>query len=80
MRNQTIIENLKKQFTILEVDYYNDGDSIEIFVFNASDVTEEQANKLWDDYDEKYQNDEFDGAFEDYMVELGIEYSSLASF
>jgi hypothetical protein len=77
MRQGSILKELKKRFTLLKVDFYSDGESIETFVFRAEEVTEEQAEKLWTEYDALYSADEYDGAFEDFLKDAGVNYTTL---
>jgi hypothetical protein len=72
-----IIKEMKDLFTIVEIDFYNNGEDVETFVFRASEMSEEKVWELWEDYDNKYNNDEFDGAWEDYLSDKGIKYATL---
>jgi hypothetical protein len=72
--NKEILDRLEEQFTIDQVDFYGDGEDVSTFVFFASEVSSERAGQLWDDYSEKYEEEEFDGAYEDYLQELNIRY------
>lgn len=75
--NGQIVEELKKNFVVVEIDFYDDGESIEHFVFRKSEISEEQVTELWETYNELYQNDQYDGAFEDYLNEKEINYDLL---
>ena len=70
--NVKLYEDLKEQFTIIDIDFYDEGDKT-YFLFYANEITEKKANELYDDYDEKYGDEEFHGAFEDYLKELEIK-------
>lgn len=75
--NGVIVEELKKNFVVVKIDFYEDGKSIEHFIFKRSEISEEQVTKLYETYSELYSNDLFDGAFEDYLQEKGIHYDVL---
>jgi len=72
--NREIIERLEEQFTVVYVDYYNNGEIVDLYVFFADEVGKDEAYGLYDEYEEKYNNDEFDASFEEYLQEKGIRY------
>jgi hypothetical protein len=74
MKNEKIIKDLTKQFTLLKVDYYDNGEDKDTFVFYAKDLNQEQADKIWEEYDTGYTNDKIDCAFEEYLEQKGISY------
>ena len=74
MRNPEILKQLKEQFTLLTVDYYDNGEDVDTFVFKADEITEFDAENLWITYDNLYGNGDYDGAFEDYLAERGVNY------
>lgn len=72
--NNQIEKDLKKQFTIVNIDFYQDGSDVETFVFRAKDLSEEEAYKLFEQYEEEYNNEEFEDSFEDYLKYKKIPY------
>jgi hypothetical protein len=77
MYDTTIIKEMKELFTIVEIDFYNDGESVQTFVFRANEISENEVWKIYNNYEEQYNSDEFDGAWEDFLQEKGINYSIL---
>lgn len=73
-RSKQLRKEFDSQFTALEIDFYEDGESVQTFIFRADEHSFSDALDLYSDYDQKYSDDEFDGAFEDYLQELGIDY------
>lgn len=71
--NAKLYEDLKEKFTIIDIDFYDEGDKT-YFLFYANEISEHKANELYDDYHEMYENELYDGAFEDYLQELEIKY------
>lgn len=71
--NDKLFEDLKEKFTIIDIDFNEEGDK-KYFLFYANEFSEDKANELYGDYDEKYSNDQYDGAFEEYLQELEIKY------
>jgi hypothetical protein len=74
MSKNKVREQLEKQFTVDIVDFYDDGESVAVFIFLSNEVNDKKAGQLWEDYNDKYENEEFDGAYEDYLTELNIDY------
>lgn len=72
-----IVTELQENFVIAQIDFYEDGESIGHFIFRKSDVTEDQVTELYEEYNELYQNNEFDGAFEDFLTDRNIPYDIL---
>jgi hypothetical protein len=77
MKNEQIIKDLEKQFTLLKVDYYNNGEDVDTFVFYAKDLTDKQADMTWEEYDTGYSSDKLDCSFEEYLEQKGISYWKL---
>lgn len=75
--NGVIVEELKKNFVVVEIDFYDDGESIEHFVFRKEEISEKEVSKLYETYNKLYSNGKYDGAFEDYLQEKGINYDVL---
>ncbi|GAB6440695.1 MULTISPECIES: hypothetical protein [Bacillus cereus group] len=75
--NGQILEELGKEFLIVKIDFYNNGEDIEYFVFRKSEVTEEEISQMHEKYNEEYDAEEFKGTFYDYLDEKGINYDLL---
>lgn len=71
-----IIEDLKKDFTIVKIDIYGNGKPKDImtFVFYAKEHSEEEIIHIFHEYDLEYVNNTYDGEFEDYLTYKGINY------
>ncbi|MER2009177.1 MAG: hypothetical protein ABS939_17140 [Psychrobacillus sp.] len=69
-----IMDRLKREFTIVKIDFYDNGEDVQYFVFNASEINEIDGYNLYEEYNSLYNNDKFDGAFEDYLQEKGVDY------
>jgi hypothetical protein len=77
--NGEIVKELSKNFVVVEIDFYHDGEkgSIQHFAFRKSEVSEEKVAKLYETYNELYDNDQYDATFEDYLKQEGINYDIL---
>ncbi|MGX5609233.1 hypothetical protein ACWKTZ_22920 [Bacillus cereus] len=75
--NGQILKELGKEFLIVKIDFYNNGEDIEYFLFRKSEVTEEKIAQVYKEYNEEYNADKFKGEFYDYLEEKGINYDLL---
>ncbi|PDZ94264.1 hypothetical protein CON36_34725 [Bacillus cereus] len=75
--NGQIVKELEKEFLIVKIDFYNNGEDIEYFLFRKSEVTEEKIAQVYKEYNEEYNADKFKGEFYDYLEEKGINYDLL---
>lgn len=75
--NGQIVNELGKEFLIVKIDFYNNGEDIEYFLFRKSEVTEEKIAQVYKEYNEEYNADKFKGEFYDYLEEKGINYDLL---
>jgi hypothetical protein len=79
MQDTRILNELKQQFVVVEIDFYDNGEDVTTFIFRKGEhiQDESQAYRLYEEYDELYNNDDFDGAFEEFLHEKGINYATL---
>ncbi|MDA1675022.1 hypothetical protein [Bacillus cereus group sp. TH152-1LC] len=75
--NGQIVKELGKEFLVVKIDFYNNGEDIEYFLFRKSEVTEEKIAQVYKEYNEEYNADKFKGEFYDYLEEKGINYDLL---
>jgi hypothetical protein len=78
MLKPELIKELTAQYTLLPVDFYDNGEDKETFIFRAEQVTPEKAENLWEEYNTLYQNDQYDGAFEDFLNEKPYDFYTLS--
>ena len=72
-----IREDLEKQFTLQKIDFYDNNEDVQTFIYYADEVSSSQADALYEDYEKKYNADQYNGAFEDYLKEQNIKYCIL---
>lgn len=75
--NGQILKELGKEFLIVKIDFYNNGEDIEYLLFRKSEVTEEKIAQVHQKYNEEYDAEEFKGNFYDYLDEKDINYDLL---
>lgn len=73
-RKEKLKADLKDRFTLDTIDFYGDGENVQTFVYYADEVSEDKAYKLYEEYDKAYNDNTFDGSFEEFLEELGITY------
>jgi hypothetical protein len=69
-----IIDRMKREFTVIKIDFYDNGEDVEYFVFDANEFSETDGHSLYEEYDSLYDDDKFDGTFEDFLQEKGVNY------
>lgn len=78
MREPKLLDELKENFTILDVNFEEVGEEGRtIFLFKANEVSHEQANNLWNNFNEEYDNGDYTCSFEEYLNDKGIAYFNL---
>jgi hypothetical protein len=78
MYNPNIVLDMMKNFVVVDVDCEN-PENCKQFIFKVGDgmtKTDDGIN-LYNAYNELYSNDLYNGIFEEYLTENGVEYAIL---
>ncbi|MEJ1517235.1 hypothetical protein R3O67_28925 [Bacillus cereus] len=75
--NGQIVKELEKEFLVVKIDFYNNGEDIEYFLFRKSEITKEKIAQVHKKYNEEYDAEKFNDTFEKYLEAKGINYDLL---
>lgn len=75
--NGQIVKELEKEFLVVKIDFYNNGEDIEYFLFRKNEITKEKIAQVHKKYNEEYDAEKFKDTFEKYLEAKGINYDLL---